>query len=70
MDIIQAKIKKIKQIMINVYLDPSIEEQIRQRIGDRQIFEINVNIYGITALYNEDGHCNFQEIEIDWDEMR
>ena len=56
--------------MINVYLDPLIEEQIRQRIGDKQIFEINVNIYGITALYNEDGHCNFQEIEIDWDEMR
>ena len=56
--------------MINVYLDPLIEEQIHQRIGDRQIFEINVNIYGITALYNEDGHSNFQEIEIDWDEMR
>jgi len=56
--------------MINVYLDPSIEEQIRQRIGDRQIFEINVNIYGITALYNEDGHSNFQEIEIDWNEMK
>ena len=54
--------------MINVYLDPSIEEQIRQRIGDKQIFEINVNIYGITALYNEDGHSNY--LEIDWDEMR
>lgn len=56
--------------MINVYIDPSIEEQIRQRIGDKQIFEINVNIYGITALYNKDGHSNFQEIEIYWGEMR
>ena len=55
---------------MNVYLDPSIEEQIRQRIDDRQIFEINVNIYGIIALYNKDGHSNFQEIEIYWDEMR
>ena len=54
--------------MINVYLDSSIEEQIRKRIGDRHIFEINVNIYGITVLYNEDGHNNY--LEIDWDEMR
>lgn len=52
---------------MNIYLDPSIKEQIRQRIGDKQIFEINVNIYGISVLYNEDGHSNFQEI--DWDEM-
>ena len=56
--------------MINVYLDPSIEKQIRKRIGDKQIFEINVNIYGITALYNEDGRSNFQELEIYWNEMK
>jgi hypothetical protein len=56
--------------MFNVYLDPSIEDQIRKRIGDRRIFEINVNIYGITALYNKDGHSNYQELEIYWDEMK
>jgi len=56
--------------MINVYLDSSIEEYIRQRIGDKTIFEINVNIYGIYVLYNKDGYCNLQELEIDWDEMR
>lgn len=56
--------------MIKMYLDPSIEEQIRKRIGNKSIFEINVNIYGISVLYNEDGYCNLQELEIDWDKMK
>ena len=35
---------------MKVYLDPLIEDQIRKRIGDAQITEINVNIYGINVL--------------------
>ena len=56
--------------MINVYLDPSIEEQIRKRIGDKTIFEINVNTYGINVLYYKDEYCNLQDIEINWYEMK
>jgi hypothetical protein len=59
---------------MNVYLDPSIEEQIHQRIGDVQITEINVNIYGINVLYyytyNLSKDNFIEELEIDWDEMR
>lgn len=56
--------------MINVYLDPSIETYIRKHIGDKQIFEISVNEFGVTVLYNKDGKLDYQELEIYWDEMR
>lgn len=56
--------------MIKVYLDPSIESHIRKHIGDKIIYEVNVNIYGIHVLYLKDGYCNLDELEIYWDEMK
>ena len=55
--------------MIKINLDPSIEDNIRNHIGDRQIVEINVNIYGIYVLYYLDDNSHLGEVEINWDEM-
>ena len=55
---------------MKIYLDPSIETHIRKHIGDKEIYEVNINEYGINVLYLIKEYTQLGELEIYWDEMK